>query len=150
MKITICGSIAFYDEMLAVERQLEALGHEVKLPPNEIKDEAGNMISVKEYYDRRKSETDDQSWIWDRKGEAIMAHFEKIEWSDAIIVLNYTKRDISDYIGANTLIEMGLAFWLRKKIFLLNPIPEISYKEEILGMKPIVINGDFTKISFDA
>jgi len=146
MKITICGSIAFYDQMIGVKEKLESLGHEVRLPPNEIKDELGNMISVKEYYDRRKAETDEQSWIWERKAEAIMAHFEKVDWSDAIIVLNYDKRDIANYIGANTLIEMGLAFWLRKKIFLLNPIPEISYKEEILGMKPIVINSDLTKI----
>jgi len=41
---------------------------------------------------------------------------------------------------------MGLAFHLNKKLFLLNEIPEISYKEEILGMKPIIINNDLTKI----
>lgn len=36
--------------------------------------------------------------------------------------------------------EMGLAFHLGKPIYLYNPIPEISYKEEILGMKPVVMN----------
>ena len=41
---------------------------------------------------------------------------------------------------------MGLAFYLKKKIFLLNDIPEMSFKEEILGMKPIVINNDLSKI----
>jgi hypothetical protein len=63
-----------------------------------------------------------------------------------VLILNYSKKEIANYIGANTLIEMGLAFYLHKKIFLLNPIPEISYKEEILAMKPIVINGDLNKI----
>ncbi len=63
------------------------------------------------------------------------------------MVCNYPKNDIDGYIGANTLIEMGLAFYLEKPIYLLNPIPEISYKEEILGMKPIVLNGDLEKIS---
>lgn len=146
MKITICGSIAFYDEMLDIKGKLEQLGHQVKLPPFEIKDENGNMISVKEYYSRRKSETDDMSWIWDRKEEAMRLHFQKVEWSEAVLILNHDKNNIPNYIGANTLLEMGLAFHLNKKLFLLNDIPEMNYKEEILGMKPLVINGDLTKI----
>jgi hypothetical protein len=60
--------------------------------------------------------------------------------------LNYDKNNVKGYIGANTLLEMGLAFHLRKKIFLLNRIPEIGYKEEILGMGPFVIDGDLGKI----
>jgi len=147
MNITICGSIAFYDEMLDVKKKLEQLGHQVKLPPFEIKDENGNIIPIKEYYTKRKAETDDTSWIWDRKEETMRLHFQKVEWSDAILILNYDKNNIPNYIGGNTLLEMGLAFHLNKKLFLLNNIPEISYKEEILGMKPIVINQDLTKIS---
>ena len=49
MKITICGSIAFFDEMMAVKNDLEKMGHEVKLPPTEIPNEQGEMISIKEY-----------------------------------------------------------------------------------------------------
>jgi hypothetical protein len=78
--------------------------------------------------------------------ENMRKHFAKVEESDAILVVNPDKNDIAGYIGANTLIEMGLAYYLRKKIFLLNDIPEISYKEEILGVKPQVIHGDFDKI----
>ena len=73
-------------------------------------------------------------------------HFDKVAWSDAILVLNYDKNKIEGYVGANTLMEMGLALHLNKRIYLLNPMPEISYKEEILGMKPIIINGDLSKI----
>ncbi len=147
MKVTICGSIAVYDEMLENKNKLEQLGHEVKLPPFEIKDENGNMIPVKEYYTRRKAETDDNSWVWDRKEQAMRAHFDKVAWSDAILVLNYDKNNIANYIGANTLMEIGLAFHLNKQIYLLNDIPEISYREEILGMKPVIINQDLLKIS---
>jgi len=43
-------------------------------------------------------------------------------------------------------MEMGLAFFLKKKIYLLNQIPELSYKEEVLGMRPIILGGDFSKI----
>src|SRR3990167_4062096 len=66
--------------------------------------------------------------------------------ADAILVCNYDKNGIAGYVGANTLLEMGLAFHLRKPIYLLNAIPEVSYKEEILGMQPIVIDGDLERI----
>lgn len=146
MKITICGSIAFFHEMPVIKTKLEQLGHQVKLPPFEVKDENGVMIPVKEYYTRRKAETRDTSWIWDRKEEAMRLHFNKIEWCDAVLIVNYDKNSIQNYIGANTLLEMGLAFHLHKKIFLLNTIPEMNYKEEVLGMKPIIIYEDLKKI----
>ncbi len=146
MKITLCGSIAFYDEMLELKKKLEQAGHEIKLPPIEVKDENGKLIPVKTYYEIRKTETSETSWVWDRKKEAMKTHFDKIAWSDAILVVNHDKKDIAGYIGANTLVEMGMALHLNKKMFLLKNIPEISYKEEILGMKPTVINQDLNKI----
>ena len=105
------------------------------------------MMPVQDYYLRRKAATTDTGWIWDRKAEAITAHFEKVEWADAILVTNYDKNDVPGYIGGNTLMEMGVAFFLRKPIFLLRQIPVLSYKEEIIGMKPIVIEHDFARIS---
>lgn len=146
MKITLCGSIAFYDEMLFVKEALEHVGHEVNLPPSEILNEKGDAIPVKEYYTIRKTESEDTTWVWDRKEEAIRAHFDKVAWSDCIVVVNIEKNNIPGYIGANTLLEMGLAFYLKKPIYLFNSIPKLSYTEEILGMKPISINQDLTKI----
>ncbi len=146
MKITLCGSIAFIDEMDAARKELESMGHEVKLPPLEVADGEGKMIPVKEYYALRKAAADDHDWIWKRKAEAMHWHFDKVAWADAILVCNYDKNNIAAYIGPNTLLEMGLAFHLKKPIYLLNPIPEVSYKEEILGMWPIVISGDLKKI----
>ena len=146
MKITICASIAFQDEALSVKEKLEKLGHEVKMWPTELKDGTEQLISAKEYYKIRQIATKDEKWVWDRKAEAILEHFDKIPWSDAILVLNYDKNNIEGYIGGNTLMEMGLAFFLKKKIYLLNQIPELSYKEEVLGMKPIILNGDLSLI----
>lgn len=164
MKITICGSIAFIDEMQAAQKQLEGIGHEVKMPPTEIIDDQGEAIPAKQYYELRKSilsSVDDSvirddpridscesafAWVWDRKEKAMRLHFDKVVWSDAILVLNHRKNDIDHYIGANTLLEMGLAFHFGKKIYLLNPIPEISCKEEVLGMRPIVCNGNLSLI----
>jgi len=147
MKITICGSIAFQDEVLSVKEKLEKLRHEVKVWPSEVKDEKGQLISVQEYYKIRKIAANDEKWVWDRKAEGVLKHFDKVAWSDAILVANYDKNDVKGYIGGNTLMEMGLAFFLKKKIYLLNEIPELSYKEEILGVRPIVLGGDLSKIT---
>ena len=67
MKITICGSIAFKTQMNQLQAQLEALGHEVKQPPAKVYNEAGQEISVEEYYRLRKTTTDHDSWVWQRK-----------------------------------------------------------------------------------
>ena len=147
MKITLCGSIAFIDEMVAARYQLEAMGHEVKMPPMEIMDGEGKMMDAKKYYAIRKAATDQEGWIWDRKAAAMRLHFDKVMWADAIVVLNYDKNNIAHYIGANTLLEMGLAFHHGKKIYLFNPIPELAYTEEILGMKPEMMHGDFRRIT---
>lgn len=146
MKITICGSVAFQDEVLSIKEKLEKLGHEVKMWPLKLKDEKGQSISAKEYYKIRQIASEDEKWVWDRKAKAVREHFNKIAWSDAILVVNYDKNDIKGYIGGNTLMEMGLAFFLRKKIYLFNKIPELPYKEEILAVRPIIINGDLSKI----
>jgi len=146
MNITLCGSIAFHDRMLEIKNVLEKMGHNVKLPPSEVKDENGEMMPVMRYYELRKKTSDDDSWIWKRKEEAMRMHFDKVEWSEGVLILNYDKNGIKGYVGANTLLEMGLAFHMKKKIFLLNKIPEIGYKEEILGMGPLVIEGDLRKI----
>ena len=147
MKITICGSIAFQDEVLSIKEKLEKLGHKVKIWPLKLKNGKGQLISVTEYYEIRKIAANDEKWVWDRKAEAVLEHFDKVAWSDVILVTNYDKNDIKGYIGGNTLMEMGLAFFLKKKIYLLNSVPELSYKEEILGVKPILLNGDLSKIN---
>ncbi len=141
MKICICGSIAFFDEMLDAKKKLEEMGHEVDLPPTEVLDGEGKLIAVSEYYRIRKAGSKEQ-WVWDAKKKAMLTHFKKEEWADAILVLNHEKNGFAGYIGANTLIEMGLALWLGKEIYLLNEIPEIPSKEEILGMQPTLLNGD--------
>ena len=146
MKITICGSIAFHEKMLSTKKELEDKGYKVKMPPSKVKDKNGNSMHIKDYYQKRKEASEDEQWVWDRKAEAMMWHFDKIDWGDAVLILNYNKNNIKGYVGGNTLMEIGIAFFLKKKIFLLNPIPEISYKEEMFGTKPIILNGDLSKI----
>jgi len=146
MKITICGSIAFYEEMLQVKAELETRGHEVQLPPSQIKNQAGDLISVAEYYQIRKSGKLDD-WIWLAKKEAMLNHFAKEEWADAILVINQEKNGILGYVGANTLIEMGIAMFLKKKIYLLYNVPDMDCSEEIRGMQPISLKGNLNLIN---
>ena len=150
MIITICGSIKFYPEILNVKKQLEDMGHEVLIPPNQVKNKDGDLITAEEIYTIRKEmldNGDNHDWVWQRKSEAMMWHFEKVNKADVVLILNYDKNNIANYIGGNTLLEVGLAFWLGKPIYLYNPIPaDISYYEEIKGMQPIVINQDLNLI----
>ncbi|KKT71502.1 MAG: hypothetical protein UX09_C0021G0005 [Candidatus Uhrbacteria bacterium GW2011_GWE2_45_35] len=79
--------------------------------------------------------------------DLIREHFNKIEKSDAIFVANFEKNGVLGYIGGNTFLEIGLAFYLRKPIYLLNELPEkIGYQEELLAMQPVVIGEDWNKI----
>jgi len=142
MKITICGSTAFILEMEAVAKELEVLGHRVKFPPVKFTDGDGKEWHALDYYKFKKSEPFKNPEFLKNHTQRIRDHFECVEWGEAILVTNYDKNNIAGYIGPNTLMEMGLAFYLGKKIYLLNPIPDTPWKEEILGMEPILIGGD--------
>ena len=134
MRIAICGSLSFYKEIEDLKVKLKELGHEVEVPHTEYGD----------FHEIRKN--DEKKWR-SLKSQFMKDHFNKIKKSDAIIVFNSDKRGIKNYIGGNTLFEIGLAFELGKKIFLFNPIPMgMNYTEELEVIDPIVINGNLKKI----
>ena len=139
MKITVCGSMTFYMEMRAIKDGLEILGHEVLLP----KDVLNGEIPI----EARTDIPDEKKISAKIEKDFIREHFRKIQEGDAILVLNYGKKGIPHYIGGNTFLEIGLAFWLGKKIFLMNPVPEMNYSVEMHSMQPTVIDGDLTLIS---
>ncbi|MBS3127178.1 hypothetical protein J4228_03365 [Candidatus Woesearchaeota archaeon] len=79
--------------------------------------------------------------------DAIREFWNMMQGADAVLVLNYDKNGIQNYVGGNTLMEIGFAHVLNQKIFMLNPVPEMPYcKTEIEAVKPIILNGDFSKI----
>ncbi len=137
MKITICGSMKFHEEMRDVKKQLETAGHTVFVPKSiELMDTIGYV----------HPEDDEERITAKIEHDFIREHFRRIEQADAILVLNYDKKGIKDYIGGNTFLEMGLAFWLGKKIYLLNPVPDMDYLTEMHAMQPTVLGGDLTKL----
>ena len=79
--------------------------------------------------------------------DAIREFWKLMQEGNAILVMNFDKHGIKNYIGGNTLMEIGFAHVLNQKIFLFNPIPDIPYyKSEIEAVKPVVINGDLSLI----
>jgi len=131
------------DEILKVKDELEGRGHEAVLPQSIIKFSLRNADDVDDF----KSEKNDYLKI---KPTYMRDHFDKIENCDAILVVNGKKRGIENYIGGNTFAEMMVAFFLNKKIFLLNPIPDHErlavFYEEIASINPIILNGNLDKI----
>ena len=121
MKITLCGSIAFYPEIKEAQDTLAARGMEVAIP--ELSREAppeyggGTQPNFGRYMEEHGGMDAFPAGhpLWDLKGSAIWDHLEKITWCDAVVVINPEKRGVTGYIGGNTLIEMGVAFYLKKK-----------------------------------
>jgi len=138
MKIAICGSMKFHEEMTAIKAALETMDFEVVTP---LQSDENTPIEA------RTDVTEEEIITAKIEYDFIREHFRNIENSDAILVLNYEKNGISGYIGGNTFLEMGHAFGLGKKIFLLFDIPEMDYVTEMKAMQPIVLDGDLTRIS---
>ena len=129
MKITLCSSAKFFEKLWDIKKSLEEIGHEVLLPSMKDFLLLGEDSLAKIQYD------------------LINEHFQKIDQSQAVYVANYDKNGIEGYIGGNFFLEMGLAFYRKIPIFLLNDIPQqVSYREELIALKPIVVGEDWNKL----
>jgi hypothetical protein len=135
MKIFISASKTAYDKVEEIKSKLEKAGHSVT-PPNGYYD-AGQEAETKQL-------TPDEYSAW--KAEMIREDGRIVAAHDAVFVLNFEKRGITDYIGGATFLEMFKAFDLGKKLYLYNPIPDGVLTDEITGLQPIVINGDLALI----
>lgn len=136
--ITICSSAAFYKQAVEIQEQLNRLGIEVIVPVAATHMKESGDFDVSHY----------KTWFADaddyyKKSQLMRAHFKEVEKGDAILVLNYEKHGVQNYIGGNVLMEMAIAFWLKKPIFIINEMPEESaFEEEIKGLEPILLHGD--------
>ena len=130
--ITICSSANFYKQAVDIKELLEKKGFKVIVPATaELMKKSGNydVSHYKTWFDNTKD--------YHMKTARMRAHFD-----EAILVVNYEKHGVENYIGGNVLMEMAVAFYLNKAIFILNEIPEEStFLEEIIGMNPIVLHG---------
>jgi len=136
MKIGIIGSMQYTEKMIEVRDKLIELGH------NAFVTDLHKALVGKTDEEKEKIKLYQKNNM-----DAIRVFWKAMQGSDAVLVLNYDKNGIKNYIGGNTLMEIGFAHVLDQKIFLINPIPEIPYyKSEIEAMKPIIINEDLSLI----
>ncbi len=127
----------FHKEMEDMRKRLQSRGFTVLVPADL------DHIENNESY-----MTNDEDKISTKiEFDFIREHFKKIEQADAILILNYEKKGIAGYIGGNTFLEMGYAFGLDKKVYLLHAIPEMDYKTEMYAIQPIILDGDLDKIT---
>ena len=130
MTITICGSLKFFKEMQELQKRLESFGHTVHLPI---------YVEGIDYWSE-----DGVPKVQAKKLQDLMKkHMELIRQADAVLIANYTKGGAVNYIGGNTYLEMGIAHFFEKPIYLLNPAPDQAYiNDELQSMDLIVLNGD--------
>lgn len=128
MKILIHASLDFVNELIFAKDYIENLTKfEVILP------------ELTRYQYIRDKQGDDVEFT-KIKNRLTIENMRNVEICDALLILNYSHRSIENYIGGNSFIEMCIAFYLKKPIFLLNDIPEdMLYTEEIKALYPQVI-----------
>lgn len=144
MRIAICSSALFAGKSREVKERLERMGFEVFLYPQTV-EVNGKMMDVNEYYRMRKNSLTRE--LLKIKRQLIDEHFEKIKRSDAVLVLNLDKGENRGYVGGNTFLEMGIAYFLGKKVFMWKkPSEDLPYFEELMALNPIFVEEDLEKI----
>lgn len=135
MKIFIICSKVFYYKIPEIRNTLEKNGHVITLP------NTYNDPTTEARY-KKMGNTEHSKW----KAGMIRRSAKVMERNDAVLVLNFAKNGIKNYIGGATFLEMHDAFRLKKKIYLFNDIPDGILTDEINGFRPTVIAGDLSKI----
>ena len=137
MKIGVVGSMQYTEKMLEICETLKKNGHEAYMSKFASafigkNDEEKERIKLEQKYHQ----------------DAIREDCKWVKNMDALIVANYDKHGIANYIGGNAFIEMAYAHILGKPLYLLNPLPTMPYYgTEIIAMKPTILNGNLDKIT---
>lgn len=128
-KIIVSGSMQFLDCMSKCAGVLNANGFITILPEEDDWD----------------SITDDEIDAY--KAMVSRKHFDAISNEDtyAILVVNPEKKGKQNYIGANTFAEIAIAFYFKKKIFLLNDYYD-QYVDELSGWGAVPLHGKIDTI----
>jgi hypothetical protein len=136
--IVICSSASFYKNLFPIQEALKSFGYKVVLPKTAKKMKKNNnfdVVSHKTWYKNPKD--------YYKKRALMDAHFKEVVKGDAILVTNFDKNGVKGYIGGNALMEITLAYYFKKPIFILNDIAVNSpIKEEIYGVNPVFLKGN--------
>lgn len=108
----------------------------------------GHTIHMPNCWDRPETEAkyrgtpEHAQW----KAEMIRHSEEVINGMDAVLVLNFDKNGVKNYIGGATFLEIYDAFRLNKRIYFVNDFPDGMLKDELIGFNPTIIHGDLNLI----
>ncbi|MFH2018597.1 MAG: hypothetical protein ABII98_01255, partial [bacterium] len=101
MKIVICGSIDFTPKIKEIADILSNQGHNVDIPLTSQRIIDGEL-TLEDFLNEKNKNGDvsfRESALRKIKDDVIKRYYNKISESDAILVLNLDKKDISNYIG---------------------------------------------------
>lgn len=143
MKIVICSSVSFAEEIMQIKETLEKRGFEVVIPEG-----LSDYLNDPELKKRASGWGTLEGAERKIKNDLIRGYYEEIKTCDAVLIINKDKNGIKNYLGGNSFLEMGFAHVLKKPIYVLNPLPEELkvFYQELVAMQPTVINGDLSKI----
>lgn len=129
MKILIHASLDFVKNLVFAQKLIEGLTkHEVLLP------------ELIRYQYIRDEQGDDEAFT-KIKNRLTKENISNVEKCDCLLILNHNHRGIENYVGGNSFIEMIIAFYLKKPIYLLHEIPEgMAYTEEIKALYPVIVH----------
>ena len=136
MNIVICASMSFSKEVIEIKKVLERNGHSV-LIPERAEEYAAGKLKIEEGGESIRNKID---------YDLIRDYYFKIKDSDIVIIANYDKNNIKNYIGGNSFLEAGFAHVLDKKLYFLYDIPKMIYSDELFALKPTILNGDLSSI----
>lgn len=136
MKIGVIGSMQHTEKLVDLRDRLKKMGHQAF------------VTTLSEPFMGKSDEEKERIKIYQKQHkDAIREFWRMMQGADAVLVANFDKNGVKNYIGGNTLMEIGFAHVLNQKIFLLNQIPNNPlFKTEIEAVKPIIIDGDLSKI----
>jgi hypothetical protein len=130
VRISICGSMTFIDQMEALASSLRERGLSVATPVREERDQAWSELGL--------------DAAVRAKARYVTGYLEEIRVSDLVLVANYDKAGIAGYVGPNALIEAAFARALGKPaVFLHRPGPQ-PCQLEAMAMMTTCLDGDLS------
>jgi len=140
--IVLCSSANFYKHVNELAAELETLGFKAIVPHN-----ARQMAKTGDYDPARYKTWYGDANDFDKKANFMRKHFEEVAAGDAVLMVNDEKHGVKGYVGPNGLLEMGLAFYLKKPIYVLNDFDKtMGNYEEVYGMGSIFLHGNLSGI----
>lgn len=129
----------FAEDMVKIQKQLNEIGHTALVP----------LGTESHLEDKEFVEDLDNNLEWCITNDIMRRNFQQLAGCDAVLVLNYKRNGVEGYIGISALMEMGVAHYLNKKIFLMQKTPhykDARWAQEVAIMQPTILEGDLTKI----